>query len=199
MTAKKGSGFTGLALELELAIVLAVAGIIAAVIQLRESPSPPPEAGPMPAVDLQARVAANESATIDDIRRLMSAQAAYRAANQGFYEGNLDCLVAPSSCIPSYPPDAPTFLDSMLASGISRASYNRSFTPGTAPELVPAAASVTSVLAYRYDATPSMVGFMGVRGFAGGSDDRICFTTDGSAVPPGRDIGTLPESCQQLQ
>jgi hypothetical protein len=192
-------GFTGLAFEVQLGIVLAVAGIVAIVIEFRELVPPRPDAGAMPAVDLQAKMAANEAATIADIRTLIAAQAAYREANQGFYEGRLDCLAAPAYCIPSYPTNAPTFLDSAIGSQQNRAGYNRSFTPGPGPERVPANASPSSVLAYRYDATPFMIGFMGVRGFAGASDGRICFTTDGSAVPPGPGMATLPENCRQLE
>ena len=64
---------------IELLIVVAIIGIIAAIA--------------IPSL-LRARVSANESATIGDIRTLISAQAAYHAANGGFY-GPLTCLVAP--------------------------------------------------------------------------------------------------------
>jgi prepilin-type N-terminal cleavage/methylation domain-containing protein len=173
-------GFT----VLELVIVVAVAGILAAVL--------------IPAL-IRGRVAANESATIGDIRVIISAQAAYRTANSGFYDGFLDCLVGPSFCIPSYPTSAPTFLDSTLASQVSKAGYHRSFVGGGAPNPVPAMASATSVTRFRYDATPATVGVTGVRGFAGSYQDRICFTEDGAPVPPGASVGELPPNCQQLR
>lgn len=176
---KAARGFT----VLELVIVVAVAGIVAAVV--------------IPAL-VSARVAANESATIGDIRTVISAQAAYRTVNGGFYDGNLDCLTQPAWCVPSYPFSAPTFLDSQLASQQVKAGYLRSFRAGDPPTPIPATASPTSMRVYRYDATPLTVGLTGVRGFAGGHDDRICFTSDGSPVPSG--VGAeLPPNCQRLR
>lgn len=37
-----------------------------------------------------------------------------------------------------------------------------------------------------------------MRGFAGASDDRICFTPDGRPVPAGEAAGTLPPDCDEL-
>src|SRR5215467_8872483 len=57
---------------IELLIVVAIIGIIAAIA--------------IPSL-LRARVSANESATIGDIRTVISAEAAYQSSNGGFYEG----------------------------------------------------------------------------------------------------------------
>src|SRR5687767_8232395 len=75
-----------------------------------------------------ASIAANEVAVLEDIRRVISAPAAYRAVNHGFYEGRLECLASPQQCIPFYPPNAPSFLDSRLASLRNESGYRRSFT-----------------------------------------------------------------------
>jgi len=177
---KAARGFT----VLELVIVVAVAGIVASIT--------------IPAL-IRGRVAANESATIGDIRTLISAQSAYRTVNSGFYDSNLDCLVDPDGCVPFYPTSAPSFLDSTLASQQSKAGYNRLFQGGPLPANTPTTASSSSTLSYRYDATAVTVGLTGVRGFAGDFTDRICFTPDGAPVPAGVTSSQLPPNCQRLR
>ena len=177
----KPRGFT----VLELVIVVAVLGIVAAIT--------------IPAL-VRSRVAANESATIGDLRTLHDAQEAYRSVNGGLYDSNLDCLLSPSTgCIPSYPSSAPTFLDSQLASTVSKSGYNRLFAGGPPPANLPPTVSQTSTDRYRYDTTPVVVGVTGVRGFATDASGRICFTFDGMPIPAGVPTQTLPLNCRDLR
>jgi hypothetical protein len=149
------------------------------------------------------RIAANEAAVLEDIRKVIAGQAAYRAVNHGFYDGRLDCLLSPERCIFPYPPTAaPAFLDSRLASLNAASGYLRSFTAG--PELpspgvsVSGHASASSVTTYRYDAWPRIVGHDGVRAFAADATGRICFTSGGTPVSPVSQ-GKLDPSCSTLE
>jgi type IV pilus assembly protein PilA len=176
--ARAGGGFT----LIELLIVVAIIAIIAAIA--------------IPAL-LRSRLSANESATVGDIRTVISAQAAYHAANGGFYEGNLGCLANPQACLPSYPANGPLFLDSNLAALNAKSGYNRSFSGGTAPP-ASAAISATSVTAFKYDALPTVPGQTGIRAFAGDHSGRLCQTMNGSPVAT-QAGGGMARNCEALQ
>ena len=158
----------------ELLIVVAIIGIIAAIA--------------IPSL-VRARVSANESATIGDIRTVISGQAAYHSANGGYY-GVLTCLTAPSvaGCIPSYPPTAPTFLDSQIARLTPKSGYARSFEQNVIPG---------GISCYAYHATPSTVNQTGVRGFAGDCSGRICFTPNG--IPVTTASAALAPGCDAIK
>jgi len=132
---------------------------------------------------LRARVSANESAAIGDIRTLISAQEAYRSANGGFYESNLQCLAAPSvGCLPNYPAGSPTFLDPVLVAREPRYGYDRRFEPGRIVAVDAALSSSTSVGEYAFVATPVRAGQTGVRSFCGDSSGLVCYRADGSDI-----------------
>jgi type IV pilus assembly protein PilA len=186
MTRRPGSrdGFT----LIELLIVVAIIGIIAAIA--------------IPSL-LRARVSANESATIGDIRTVISAEAAYHSSNGGWYESNFQCLSDPTTgCIPGYPSNSPTFLDSQLVALMSKSGYDRSFTGGVTPTTLSSlVSSPTSTSSYVYWATPTSQGQTGVRGFAGDSSGILCFSADGSSPATAGSImlDTANTSCNLLQ
>jgi hypothetical protein len=140
-----------------------------------------------------------EALAIRDIRTMISAQSAYQAANGGFYDVP-ECLVTPRRCIPTYPVNAPTFLDSQLGrTTADREGYRRVFhsgAPADPAEVRKAGASPSSLLSFAYVATPLIPGQTGVRAFCGDSSGVICFTSDGQA--PGIENGRCTP-CQPLQ
>ena len=153
---------------IELLIVVAIIGIIAAIA--------------IPSL-LRARVSSNESATIGDIRTVISGQAAYQSANGGYFEKNFACLTQKGGCVPSAPTTSPTFLDSQISALTPKSGYGRTapeFGPG--PTAADPTVSPTSVSGFVYIATPMAAGQTGVRGFGGDASGIVCYSQTGAPV-----------------
>jgi hypothetical protein len=122
---------------------------------------------------------ANEARAIGDIRTVISAQAVWQSVNGGYYEGNLSCLASPVDCIPNYPANAPTFLDSALASQQPKDGYARAFGVGSRPKKIDRRVhSPSSVTTWTYAARPVERGKTGYRSFFADETGVIRATDD---------------------
>jgi type IV pilus assembly protein PilA len=123
---------------------------------------------------LRARVSANESATIGDLRTLVSAQAAYAGANGGFFDSRLTCLSAPATCIPGY--SGAAFLDASLAAE-AKSGYRRTLFPGGtfAEGTAPKGVSPSSTESFAFIAVPVKANTTGVRSFCVDGGGVVCW------------------------
>jgi hypothetical protein len=140
---------------------------------------------------LRARVSANESRAIGDLRTVVSGEVTYASANMG-YGDQLECLVQPTQCLPGYPATSPVFLDSSYLTS-PRGGYEFRFVPGPpapAEAVQSGQASPTSVSGWAYVAVPITVGQTGVRSFCIDMSGVICYRPDGSA--PDTSAGACP-------
>lgn len=144
---------------------------------------------------LRARVAANESAAIGDIRAVISAQVQYQTINGGYF-GPIECLAAPGRCLPSY--SGETLLPAELAAAVSKQGYKRTFHAGPAAGgTLPPSVSRSSLMSFAYVAVPLTASQTGVRSFCGDATGRICYKKDGSEIEVVQ--GVCPDDCESLR
>ena len=141
---------------------------------------------------LRARVSANESGALGDIRTVLSAEAVYASQNGGYYD-TPECLAAPANCIPGYA--GPPLLDAGVVTNGEKSGYRRTFHLGS-PAPGGDGTSPTRVSSFAITAAPAVPNRTGVRAFCADSTGRICQTMDGSE--PVVEDGRCPDSCQTM-
>ncbi len=129
---------------------------------------------------LEARLSANESATIGDTRTVISAEAAYQSMGDGSY-GELKCLAEPKTCNTSY--EGPQFVDKELAEATTKSGYNRQFKLAGG--------------SFAYASTPVKAGNTGKRSFCGDASGVVCQNAGGA--PFDISSGRCPEGCTPVE
>jgi type IV pilus assembly protein PilA len=145
---------------------------------------------------LRARMAANESAAIGQLRAIVSAETSYAAMNGGLYD-DLDCLMAPAKCIPGAASASP-LLDPQLSEKTLR-GYRFRFFAGAKPEpgtVDPSKVSPSSVASFSVVAEPLKEGATGTRIFCGESTGVICriASVDPAALSQGCEASCVAET-----
>jgi hypothetical protein len=138
---------------------------------------------------LRARMAANESGAVANVRTVIAAEATYQASTGSY--GTLECLAKPAECNPKMP--AIPLIDAALASGAPRNGYEFRLIPGA-----PAAGgqSAGGFESYAILAVPVKAGNTGIRAFCGDSTGAIRFTRFQGA--PDAANGLCAESAELL-
>jgi hypothetical protein len=142
---------------------------------------------------LRARVSANESAAIGDVRALIAAEARYQSANGGYFDYP-ECLAAPARCIPGFQGGA--IADGRVPSTGGENGYRQVFHPGPAADPAPPRSSKSSLMAYAYVAVPAVRNQTGVRSFCGDASGRLCYTVGEMPAPV---LGVCPDECDTLR
>ncbi|MET0554096.1 MAG: zinc ribbon domain-containing protein [Vicinamibacteria bacterium] len=140
---------------------------------------------------LRARISANESGAIGNLRTIVSAEAAYQSANGGYYDVPA-CLYAPEPCLRTSA--APRFLDPQsVVFDTPKSGYVLRFHPGetaTAPGVSPS--SLTAFAVTAEPASPQG----GVRAFCIDASGVIYTMAEGDRSPAG---GECPQTGRMLR
>ncbi len=132
----------------------------------------------------------HEELILARMRSLAVAEAAYQSVNSGGYD-TLECLGAPASCVPNYPPSAGSFLPK-LAPSAREAGYKERFHAGPRVPALQHVASASSMTCWAYTAVPQ-TRRSGTRAFCIDCTGRIC--TTGNHHAPTVVDGTCASTC----
>jgi hypothetical protein len=128
-----------------------------------------------------------------DIRTVISAEAAYQSANNGYY-GTLECLARPGQCLQGYPANGPEFIRTELLAPAARYGFKRRFDEGAhapAKDVGPGKASRSSIASYAYWIIPEPA-TAGSRARCGDASGVLCEMPDATAPLT---KGECPSSC----
>jgi type IV pilus assembly protein PilA len=130
---------------------------------------------------LRARMAANESGAVGDVRTMISAQATYASSNGGYYD-KIECLAKPQGCIPGSTAPSSALIDAPMASTPVRRGYDFTLHLGpAAPQENASAVSPSSVTSFAYVAVPVKAGNTGQRAFCGDETGVVRVSPGGMA------------------
>jgi hypothetical protein len=178
----KGKAIAGIALCVMSVIVMPfVLGIVAAIV--------------IPSL-LRARVSANETAAIAEVRTVAAAEAAYQSANGGYFD-TPSCLGSPSRCIPGH--TGPALLEPSLSRLEPRHGYIPWFHAGPAPSGGGPRVSPSSLTAFAYGLVPVAPGRTGVRSFCTDATGRICAYEAGRIDESDALLVSCPAACSDLR
>jgi type II secretory pathway pseudopilin PulG len=142
---------------------------------------------------LRARISANESMAIGNLRTIISGEAAYQSANGGFSDVPA-CLFKPDQCLGSNVQGI-TFLDpASVVFDVPKGGYVLQFHGGPAPADT-SAVSPSSLEAFAVTAEPANPQG-GVRVFCGDSRGIVCVMAASSRIT---EDGQCPETCAALR
>ena len=142
---------------------------------------------------LRARISANESAAIGNVRTVISAEAAYQSANGGFYDVPA-CLYTPSQCLGSNAPGMAFLEQESVVFDVQKSGYVLQFHGGAAPADT-SAVSPSSLESFAVTAEPASPQG-GVRTFCGDSRGIVCVMAESSRITGD---GQCPETCEPLR
>jgi len=168
---------------------MAVAGVLLAVASILVTPV----VGIVAAIAipslLRARVTANETAAIADVRTFLAAEQAYRSRNGGAFD-TPECLAAPAACLGGSA--GPALLPAGFVATGTHKGYHRVFYPGSPPAALEPGMSPSSLASFAYLAMPAVPAKTGVRSFCGDATGRVCYLL---GPPPKEMAPVCPPDC----